>query len=69
MWKKRRAQGALGVAQAIYAAVTAIGEQPYGSQRTDDPDIRVKIVQSYPYKIFYTITDEVIEILHVRHAA
>ncbi len=39
--QKRSPQGALSVAQAIYAAVAAIGEQPYGSQRTDDPNIRV----------------------------
>jgi toxin ParE1/3/4 len=68
--EKRSPQGAQNVAQAIYAAVAAIGELPYGSQRTDDPNIRVKIVQGYPYRIFYTlIEDEVAEILHVRHAA
>jgi plasmid stabilization system protein ParE len=35
-----------------------------------DPEIRVKIVQRYRYKIFYSIIDNsTIEIIHVRHAS
>jgi plasmid stabilization system protein ParE len=68
--ENRSPLGAKSVARAIYAAVAAIGEHPKGSQKTDDPDVRVKTVQSYPYRIFYVHTeDDVVEILHVRHAA
>jgi toxin ParE1/3/4 len=66
---KRSASGALNVLLAIYAGVQFIAERPKGSERTDDPNVRVKVVRRYRYKIFYSIGDETVEILHVRHAA
>jgi plasmid stabilization system protein ParE len=54
---------------AIYAGVQFIAERPKGSERTDDPNVRVKVVRRYRYKIFYSIGDETVEILHVRHVA
>ena len=32
--------------------VRSIAEQPYGSERTNDPDIRLRIVRRYRYKIY-----------------
>jgi plasmid stabilization system protein ParE len=56
--------------RAIYAGIHLIAEQPLGSPRTDDADIRVKIVRRYRYKIFYTLPDaNTVEILHIRHTA
>jgi len=37
--------------------------------RTSDPDIRILPPTRYPYRIYYTITDEAIVILHIRHSA
>ncbi len=66
--KERSPGGAASVLRAIYAGIHIIAEQPHSSPRTDDPEIRVKIVRRYRYKIFYRIVGEgVIEILHVRH--
>lgn len=52
---------------AIRAVVDVLVEQLFGSAATDYPDIRVKLVKEYPYKIFYPVRDEVVEIIHVRH--
>ncbi|MBX9778657.1 MAG: type II toxin-antitoxin system RelE/ParE family toxin [Xanthobacteraceae bacterium] len=32
-------------------------------------DIRAAVVRRYPYRIFYTITTDAIEILHIRHTS
>ena len=41
-----------------------------GSERTDNPDIRVKVVRRYRYRIFYRIVEaETVEIVHVRHTS
>src|SRR5260370_41451435 len=68
--RKRNSSGALNVLRAIYAGICLIGEQPYACQRTDDPEVRVKVVRRYRYKIFYSIIDgETVEIMHVRHTS
>jgi toxin ParE1/3/4 len=54
---------------AIYTAAEFIAEHPLGSERTDDPDIRMNVVHRYRYKIFYRIIDEGVEILHIRHTS
>ena len=47
-----------------------IAAHPLASPRTSDPDIRVKILGRYRYKIFYSVVaTEFIEIIHIRHAA
>jgi len=66
----RSAAGALNVVQAIYASIRSIADQPHGFERTDDPQIRMKVARPYRYKIFYTVTDnDTVEILHVRHGS
>lgn len=68
--EERSPSGARNVLRAIYAGIHLIAEQPLGSPRTDDPNVRVKIVRRYRYKIFYSVPDEeTIEILHVRHTS
>jgi plasmid stabilization system protein ParE len=61
--------GAINVLAAIHAAIGEIALNPLGSRRTSDRQVRVKIVRRYLYKVFYTVTDNGIEILHVRHGA
>ena len=46
-----------------------MGEQPFASEQTDDPTLRVKIVLGFRYKIFYRIREDIIEIVHVRHTS
>lgn len=62
--------GARNVLKAIHSAIALIAEHPYSTEETSDPDIRVKILGRYRYKIFYTIVgSDIVEIIHVRHAA
>ena len=32
-------------------------------------NVRVKVIVQYPYKVFYSVHAEQVEILHVRHSA
>ena len=66
---KRSPSGAINVLAAIYAGVRFIAQRPKASERTDDPNVRVKVVRRYRYKIFYRITGDTVEILHVRHTS
>jgi toxin ParE1/3/4 len=61
--------GARNVLHAIYASVHLIAEHPLSYQRTDDSDIRVHMVRRYRYKIFFSVTGETVEIIHVRHTS
>jgi len=66
---QRSPGGARHVLAAIHAAIDAVAEHPESSPRTSDPTIRVKVVGRYSYKVFYSITEDAIEIVHIRHAA
>ncbi len=66
---KRSPGGARNVIGAIHDAITQIAEHPLSAERTSHPGIRVKVVRRYPYKIFYQVSVDQIEILHVRHGA
>jgi plasmid stabilization system protein ParE len=61
--------GAINVLAAIHAAVSELTSNPLASRHTSDPEVRVKVVRRYLYKIFYAIGEDEIEILHVRHGA
>jgi len=67
--QKRSLSGARNVARAIYASVRFLVERPFASQETDKQGVRVKVVRRYSFKIFYTISDDTIEIIHIRHTA
>ena len=68
--EKRSPAGARNVLRAIYAGVQFVSEYPQASQRTDDPQVRVRIVRRYRYRLFYRIVDgDTVEILHIRHAS
>jgi plasmid stabilization system protein ParE len=67
--EERSPSGAQNVLRAIYASIQLIAEHPLAYQRTDDPDIRVHMVQRYRYKIFYSVAKDAVEIIHVRHTA
>ena len=55
------------VMASIHDAVRLLSDQPYSGYRTDDPDVRVKFVIRYPYKIFYRVRSDVVEIALIRH--
>lgn len=54
---------------SIRDAVKLLREQPSGGYKTDNPGVRVKFVIQYPYKIFYRVRGDVVEIAHIRHTS
>jgi toxin ParE1/3/4 len=68
--EQRNPTAARNVLRTIYAGIHIVAERPYASQRTDDPEVRVKVMRRYRYKIFYRIVeDDTVEIMHVRHTS
>jgi toxin ParE1/3/4 len=65
----RSPNGARNVLASIRAAVVQLADQPYSGYQTDDADVRVKFVIHYPYKIFYRVREDVVEIAHIRHTS
>ena len=66
---ERSPSGASNVTTSIRAAVAQLAEQPYSGYATDDPAVRVKFIGRYPYKVFYRVRAETVEIIHIRHTA
>jgi plasmid stabilization system protein ParE len=66
---KRSPSGARNVLRSIYSGIAFIAENPRGAATTDEPTVRMKVVVEYPYKIFYTIGADAVDILHIRHSA
>jgi toxin ParE1/3/4 len=61
---------ALAVEWRIRNVVARIARWPMSARRSGKrPGVRVVPVGRYPYKIFYKVTGDTVEILHVHHAA
>lgn len=67
--RERSPSGARNVMASIRDAVKLLQDQPYSGYKTDDPDVRVRFIVRYPYKIFYRIRNDVVEIAHIRHTS
>jgi toxin ParE1/3/4 len=67
--RERSPSGARNVLASIRDAVAQLADHPQSGYRTDDPDVRVLFVARYPYKIFYRVFGEVVEIAHIRHTS
>lgn len=66
---ERSPGGARNVMASIRASVAALRDQPLSGYPTDDSNIRVKAVPRYPYRIFYRIRENAVEIVHIRHTS
>jgi toxin ParE1/3/4 len=66
---QRSPTGARNVLTAISVAIKDVAENPLSARQTSDPAVRVKVVRRYLYKIFYSVGEDEVEILHVRHGA
>jgi toxin ParE1/3/4 len=64
--RERSEAGSRNVAASIRKAVLQLSTEPHSGYRTDNPDVRVLFVVWYPYKIFYRVRGDVVEILHIR---
>src|SRR5271157_4224800 len=66
---ERSPGGVRNVMASIREAVTLLSDQPYSGYGTNDPDVLVKFMARYPYKIFYRVRGDAIEIAHIRHTS
>lgn len=54
----------------LHAVVARVSRWPESAQEVSErPGVRVVPLIRYPYKIFYRVSNETIEVLHVHHAA
>ena len=67
--QQRSPSGATRVLQSIYSAVRLVAEHPEAAQQTDNPEVRAIVARQYPYRVFYTVSDDTIFVLHVRHTS
>jgi len=66
---ERSPGGAEQVRQHIAATIERFGNFPYLGRETDEPGVRMLSLTRYPYLIFYTVLDDNVAVLHIRHAA
>ena len=67
--RTRSPKGAANVLTRIETALEGLLEQPLMGHATDVVDVRVLFVGRYPYKIFYRLSGNDLEIVHIRHTA
>jgi toxin ParE1/3/4 len=67
--ERRSSEGANTVAAALRQAIDLVTNHPRSGASTRRPQVFVKIVPKYPYKIFYQLRKDSIDILHIRHSA
>jgi toxin ParE1/3/4 len=61
---------ATAIGTRIEHVINLVAEHPQSAPRVlQRPGVRVALVLRYPYKIFYRIRGDAIEILHIRHTA
>jgi addiction module RelE/StbE family toxin len=66
----RSPSGAHAVEQRIHKTVALLAEFPGAGRAVEQrPAVRVMPLGRYPYLIFYTISDDELIVLHVRHGA
>ena len=50
--------------------VAHIGRWPHSARHSSvDPSVRVMPLGRYPYRIFYRVTEDAVQILHIHHAS
>lgn len=58
------------VERRIRLTVAFVGRWPESARRSAKrPGVRIAVVGRYPYKIFYRVEGDIVEILHIQHAA
>lgn len=60
----------LSVGRRLRVVLARIGTLPESAQRVvERPDVRVAPLVRYPYKIFYRIKQDVVEVLYIHHSS
>jgi len=60
---------AAAISERIEQVVDRIARRQSAPRVVQRPNVRVVLVLRYPYKIFYRINEDAVEILHIRHTA
>ena len=66
---KESSQAARTVTSRLDEAIDRLARQPHLGTQTDVDDVSVIFVGRYPYKIFYRVHLDEVQILHIRHTA
>jgi plasmid stabilization system protein ParE len=67
---ERRSPGIASIVAArLRQIIEVVANHPRSGASTRRPQIFVKIVSNYPYKIFYRFGKDFIDVLHIRHSA
>ena len=53
----------------LNAAIDQLLDRPFSGHSTDVADVRVLFIGRYPYKVFYRVRNDTLEIIHIRHTA
>lgn len=54
----------------LHGVIARVTRWPESAQEVSErPGVRVAPLIRYPYKVFYRVSDDTVEILHVHHAA
>ena len=58
------------VERRLRIVIARIARWPESARRViERPDVRVVALVRYPYRVFYRVTEEAVEILHIHHAS
>ena len=61
---------ATAIAERIEYVINRLGRLPHSAPRVvDRSGVRAALVLRYPYKIFYRVRGDAVEILHIRHTS
>jgi addiction module RelE/StbE family toxin len=66
---ERNPAAAKALIDRIRNAIATLAEIPEMAQTTDEPGVRRLPLGSFPFLIFYTVENDEVVILHVRHGA
>jgi toxin ParE1/3/4 len=53
--RERSPSGARNVMASMCEATQLLRDQPYSGNKTNNPNVRVKFLVRYPYKMFYRV--------------
>ncbi len=53
----------------IDAVLQRLSDLPLTGAVTSEPNVRVAQLKEYPYRIFYVVREDTIDVLHIRHTS
>jgi plasmid stabilization system protein ParE len=66
---RRAPSGAMSVKQTIERRIRRLADIPLIAPATTEPGVHELTVLRYPYKVYYSVENDEVTILHVRHSS